>query len=384
MQSLSVFINASEMLCSRNNGELTQEYLTNSQFLDLYQNTDPKTYDETKFLYKSIENKTLEKFYSGDCKERIFQSLFDVIDALINKSKLTSEQLSDTAIFFGSSSMDIAEIKSSRHSSIWLTPLDNITRKIVQRYKLNQLSYSFNTACTSSANAIIYATRFLKAKRIKRAIILGCEFYNELTINGFSSLDLLSKQSLLAFSKNRSGMVLGEGVGALVLSTQTESINDLEILSGYSACDTFSLTASNNDGSHIASVIKKAIALADLNVSDINLIKVHGTASPSSDDAEFNALTSIFKTVPPIMALKPFTGHTLGACAAIETAITHNLLNKNNIPTPEYAKEQKNSLLAFVSSATNINQYQYMLHNYSGFGGNNAAIILKIGKSEDD
>ena len=377
MHSTSVYINASELRCSKIKDEFTQESLSQNQLINediSKKQVDPQ---HVKFQYKPIDHKKITESHFNKSNSRIFETLFEVFDSLLNKHKLNKRQLANTSLFLGSSSMDIGEIQSCSQSSIWLTPFDKITKTLSDKYGLNELSFTFNTACTSSANAIIYATRLLKTKRIERAIILGCEFYNQLTINGFSSLGLLSKSALLAFSNNRNGMILGEGVGVLVLSTKMEKQDDLEILSGHSACDTFSLTAAKEDGSHIAGVIKKSIEMAGIKSQDIDLIKVHGTASSSSDDAELNSLKNVFSKIPPIIAFKPFTGHTLGASAAIETAITHQSIQNNELPIPSYAKLSQQCLLPFAKKETNINDYQFILHNYCGFGGNNAAIVLK-------
>ncbi len=375
MSTQPVYINASAVQCSQIDGKLTQAALTNAQLLNSTLNSENTT--EGKFLYKPINNKGFGENGIINNGERIFRTLFNLVDELISKHNLTTKDLANTSLFLGSSSMDIGIIKSDPKLPIWLTPIDKITTALSKRYGLNKLNFTFITACTSSANAIIYATRLLKSKQIHKAIILGCEFYNQLTVSGFLSLGLLSNQSLLAFSNHRSGMVLGEGVGALLLSNQSFAHDDIEILSGHSSCDSYSLTSSKEDGSHIAGIIQSSISMSGIKPEDIDLVKVHGTASPNSDDTEFNALKRIFKDIPPIMALKPFTGHTLGACAAIETAIVHTSIKNNNLPLPDYTKQPENCLLSFSDTGLSINKYGYMLHNYCGFGGNNAAIILK-------
>ncbi len=313
---------------------------------------------------------------------RIFRLLSAVIEQLIDQLKLTTEQLAETCLLLGSSSMDIGEIKSDKNKTIWLNELDQINQNLINQFALNALNFTFNTACTSSANALIYATRLLRSGQIKRAIVIGCEFYNELTLSGFSSLELLSKQGLMAFSKQRTGMVLGEGVGALLLSTQIGAKDKLSIIDGYSSCDTYSLTTTEEDGSHIASVINQALTLAELNSEQIDLIKVHGTASPASDSAEAQALKNTFKKTPPIFALKPYIGHTLGACGALEIALLIELIEKDFIPAPAYARNIENCLLPFVTDQSSFSSFEHILINHCGFGGNNAALILKVIKSK--
>lgn len=382
MNTQQVYINASEVKYSHKSGELTQINLTKDQLFNQNTNSNDehsvqKSSVNENFLYQTIDNQNLGQDAVLNTNERIFKILFEVIDDLIKSQNLSVQELAETSLFLGSSSMDVGVIKSDPLASIWLTPIDKITETLTEHFGLNSLKYTFTTACTSSANAIIYATRLLKSHRIKRAIVIGCEFFNQLTLRGFSSLGLLTSESLLAFSPNRSGMILGEGVGALLLSNKSFSQNNLEILSGYSACDSFSLTTSNEDGSHIAGVIKKALDMADLKAEKVDLIKVHGTASPGSDDAELSGLKQVFTSIPPIMALKPFTGHTLGACAAVETAIVHKCIKSKHMPMPDYAENLKNCSIQFANKNISMGNYRHMLHNYCGFGGNNAAIVFR-------
>lgn len=319
--------------------------------------------------------------------QRIYQLLSQVVEQIIEQQSLTTQQLSQTTLFLGSSSMDIGAVASDKRKSIWLTYLDHFNQYIITKYGLHSLNFTFSTACTSSANALIYAGRLLKTGQIKQALVIGCEFYNELTLQGFSCLELLSEQGLHAFSDKRDGMVLGEGVGALLLSMQAQGHEQLALLDGYSSCDTYSLTTTAEDGSKIAEVITKAIALSGINITDIDLIKAHGTASPASDYAEAQALQSLFINKVPALALKPFIGHTLGACGILEIALLAELVKQDLIPVPDYVNKTNNNetklLWPLVTAKKSFTDIDYILTNHCGFGGNNAALILKNISTED-
>lgn len=317
--------------------------------------------------------------------QRIYHLLSQTIDQIIDEQSLTALQLAQTSLFLGSSSMDIGAIVSDDEKIIWLTYLDHLNQYLITKYGLHSLNFTFSTACTSSANALIYACRLLKTGQINKALVIGCEFYNQLTLQGFSCLELLSEKGLHAFSQDRDGMILGEGVGALLLSTQAEGNEQLALLDGYSSCDTYSLTSTAEDGSKIAEVITKALAVSGVSATDINLIKAHGTASPASDRAEVQALSSLFSTKIDALVLKPFIGHTLGACGVLEIALLSELVKQDFMPVPEYAiaknKRAENDVSNLLWPLVNPNQsfaeIDYILANHCGFGGNNAALVLK-------
>ncbi len=316
----------------------------------------------------------------NESEQRIYQLLTHVIDKIIAKLALDAEQLANTCLFLGSSSLDIGCIESDASKAIWLNPLEHINQHLRAKYAFAQLHYTFNTACTSSANALLYANRLIKADKIKQALVIGCEFYNQLTLKGFDSLELLSKQGLFAFSPSRDGMVLGEGVGAILLS-KAKKINttkaNLALLEGYSSCDTYSLTTTQEDGDKIAQVIEQAVALADVKLSDIDLIKAHGTASPVSDQAEAQALNSLFQNRINTLALKPYVGHTLGACGALELAILNQLIDLDMMPQAHYQNTELNPLVPLANSEQSFTDIRYILLNHCGFGGNNAALVVE-------
>lgn len=309
-------------------------------------------------------------------QSRILDNLLSLVKQLIIKSQLSREACAKTALILGSTSLDIGSIVPQTENTIWLTNTDFLSQYLQQQLSLNDFHLTINTACTASVNALLSAKKLIDNNSFEQVIVVGCEFYNTLTIAGFHSLDLISQSELATFSNQRDGLVLGEGIGAVLLSREKpQAQHYFEVLNGYSACDTYSLTMTQEDGVHIEQVINKALQLSKLTHADIDLIKVHGTATYNNDLAEFNAITRCFSTPPNILALKPFTGHTLGACGVLEISLLMYLLTKQTLPIPDYVND--GVLLPFAPAERALSEYQYLLLNHCGFGGNNAAIVLK-------
>ncbi|MBH0001491.1 beta-ketoacyl synthase N-terminal-like domain-containing protein [Pseudoalteromonas sp. SWYJZ12] len=343
--------------------------------------------NKTSSVVSTIEDVSVAfKSFREEINCSDFTSILSYFDAvlypLFKKLNLSASDLAKTNLFLGSTSLDISAVKVGDEDKLWLSKTDKISQALAKRYGLNELEFTFSTACTASANACLYASRLISTGKIEHALVIGCEFYNPLTVEGFKSLDLISKTELIAFAKGRSGLILGEGVAALYLSSTPTAQCSLKMLGGASSCDTYSLTMTQEDGSHIAQVINDCLLQANIQSTDIDLIKVHGTATLGNDEAECNALTTLFNTSeitqspPPIIAFKPFTGHTLGACGVIEIALFADCLSKESYIPPEYIT-QNNDLMWPFYKGNDFSQVNTVLFNYFGFGGNNAALVFQ-------
>ena len=130
-----------------------------------------------------------------------YDILFDSISAAIEDAGLKDSELSDMALFFGSTSIDIPiyenlyrNNESSETSILSHTSLGygKIISKVGEKFGINGPCYTFTTACTSSANGIIYASSMIKKGRIKRAMVIGYDLYIDLGFYGFESLKLIS------------------------------------------------------------------------------------------------------------------------------------------------------------------------------------------------
>ncbi|MBQ4833486.1 hypothetical protein J8L70_09570 [Pseudoalteromonas sp. MMG010] len=359
MQKRDVFLNAANVICA----PITMEA------------TDVLAQDNLPVAFKSF-NQCVEKASF----EQIMAHFDSLLAPVFSTLQLSKEQCANTTLLLGSTSLDISAVQIGDNDDLWLSKTDKISQALVAKYGLAALEFTFSTACTASANACLYASRLISQGSIEHALVIGCEFYNPLTVEGFKSLDLISKTGLNAFAKSRSGLVLGEGLGALYLSATPNSQCLLKVLGGASSCDTYSLTMTKEDGSHIAQVINDAMRQSQVTANTIDLIKVHGTATLGNDEAESNALTQIFiDNRPAIVAFKPFTGHTLGACGVIEIALFNQFIAKSIpfLPIPEYVNNEGVELMWPFYDNEKTPSINTILFNYFGFGGNNAALVLQ-------
>lgn len=317
---------------------------------------------------------------------RLYTVLDDVIHAAIAAAELTAAEQRRMGLFLGTSSFDIgitehqyrqalqtdAQALAMQHSS----SLGSLAVRLRQRFDLCGPDYSFNTACTASANALVYADAMIRNGQIDHALVLGVETYNSITALGFHGLQLLTPTVMRPFSPERNGLVLGEGCSALVLSHRAHQANSFRLLGSNNLCDTHGMSAANPDGSSVAYVIEQALQRAGLTAQDIVAIKTHGTASLSNDEAEAAGMRQVFTQMPPLTALKPYLGHTLGACGLNElllfcAAAEHGFL----IATPGIGIGDEKLGVTLNQQPRDLPRGHFML-NYFGFGGNNTSLIV--------
>lgn len=315
--------------------------------------------------------------------DRIHDIIDRAVDEALAGAGLTEQQLRHAGLFVGSTSFDIhaaehvlkagdADIDEiARRTPAYTGP----TRHIVDQFQIRGPVYTFNTACTSSANALMYAAGALRRGDINHALVVGLELFNEMTVLGFSSLELLSRHGMRPFATDRDGLVLGEACGAVIL-TRESTAHGVGLLGGANLADNYSVTACNPDGSTVARVIKRALHNAGVTPRQIELVKAHGTASPSNDEAEARGLQQVFEEVPPVTLLKPMIGHTLGACGIVELILFYRSLIENRVPVfgGGYAIDEAYRL-RLVSRDHPVRPGCYLL-NYFAFGGNNTALVI--------
>lgn len=310
-------------------------------------------------------------------RERYFALSLRAARNAIASASLSPNELHRTALFIGTSCFAADErdestfgADSRRHVG-----LDPVANRIAAELALGGDIMLFNTACTASAVAMLHALRWIRLGLIDNALVMGVEICNRTTPAGFAGLQLVS-DVLRPFDRRRGGIVLGEGVGAVVLS-RTPGPFGLKLLGGATILDHFSVTTANPDGSSIERVQRAALASAGVDANEILGIKAHGTASPMNDSGEAAGILRVFATPPPVCGLKPYVGHTLGACGVIELALLGGALGGGFFPaTPGFAEADPELGLVPTREAREAKDGAYLL-NYFGFGGNNTSLVLE-------
>ncbi|MVT10745.1 beta-ketoacyl-[acyl-carrier-protein] synthase family protein [Chitinophaga tropicalis] len=257
------------------------------------------------------------------------------------------------------------------------------TQRIADTVGLNEHIATISTACSSSANALMFGARLIRAGVLRRVICGGTEALTRFTLNGFNSLKNIDKRPCMPFDQDRNGLNLGEGAAYLVLESETlvqeRQSAVLAELRGYAnSNEAFHPTAPSPEGDGAYAAMKNALDMGGLTPADVQYVNVHGTATLTNDVAEGMALQRLFgQQTPKFSSTKPFTGHTLAAAGAIE-AIYSVLAIQHQLVFPNLHFKDKMEELYIVPETRLLEGYpvQNVISNSFGFGGNNASLLI--------
>lgn len=254
------------------------------------------------------------------------------------------------------------------------------------------LCSSVVTACAAGTNAIGEAFHKIRDGYQDVMIAGGSEAaITPLGIAGFMVMRALHAGSdknyaSIPFDENRSGFVMGEGAGILILEELEHALarnaNILAEVIGYgSSCDAHHITAPVEDGSGAAYAMVEAINDAGIQKEEIEYINAHGTSTPLNDKTETMAVKNAFGDHSRKLAMsstKSYTGHLLGASGAVEAIICVKALQDGYIPATINSKAQDVLCdLDVVLGEGRKQALKTVMSNSLGFGGHNASIILR-------
>lgn len=332
---------------------------------------------------ETIRYKLLDGFPLETGRRRLAAVIDAVVTEALDESGLDASERRRMALCVGSSSFDISVSESLYRDELAgggaALPLRscsfaNLAEAVRSRFGLYGEDYSFNTACTASANGVWYAARLIRSGAVDHALVLGVELINDLTALGFLGLGLLSRSEMRPFSAGRDGLVLGEACSALVIGRGGP--DRFHFTGGANRCDTHSMVAANTDGSTIAAVIRAALDDGGLDTAAIDAVKAHGTANAANDEAEAAGLCRVFRALPPVCALKPFIGHTLGACGLTELILFYRALEEGFlVATPSSGAEPEDPRVVLNAAERPMTRGHFMLNSF-GFGGNNTSLVI--------
>ncbi|RMA82486.1 beta-ketoacyl-ACP synthase [Umboniibacter marinipuniceus] len=232
---------------------------------------------------------------------------------------------------------------------------------------------SISTACSSGANALGTAKRWLENDICDLVIAGGVDTLCDLTIQGFDSLGAMSHQRCLPFSSQRAGINLGEGGALFLLTADSKGI---QVAGVGSASDAHHFSAPHPEALGAKNAMKMALEQAQLGPADIGYLNLHGTATEQNDTMESKAVRSVFGQVD-CSSTKGVMGHTLGAAGAIECALCFSCLELNQLPantTDVLAEEFADiGLLRETKIKSDLGA---VMSNSFAFGGSNVSVVL--------
>ena len=263
---------------------------------------------------------------------------------------------------------------------------------IAIKYGIKGPAISHVTACASSTNAIGEAFRAIRDGYLDMVISGGSEgCVIPFGIWGFAVMQALYKgdepdKSSIPFDINRSGFVMGEGAGTLVLEELEQAKRTgkkiyAEIVGYGSTCDATHITGPDPEGNGAKDCMLLALSDGHVETDQVDYINAHGTSTPLNDKVETLAIKNAFGKHAyqlNVSSTKSMTGHLLGASGAVEAILT-TLAVRNDFVPPTINTKELDPLcdLNYTLESGVSKKINYAISNSLGFGGHNATILIK-------
>ncbi len=253
-------------------------------------------------------------------------------------------------------------------------------------------SYSMVTACASATHSIGEAFRAIRHGYQDAMVVGGTEASITPTgVAGFSNIKALSTttdklRASIPFDKERSGFVMGEGAGVIILEelehAKKRNAKIYAEMIGYGASsDAYHITSPLPDGEGGARAMINAMKDAEVMPKDITYINAHGTSTPLNDKCETSAVKTAlgeYATTVMVSSTKGHTGHLLGAAGGIEAIACVKAIEDNFVPaTIGYKEKDEECDLDIVPNVGRNTEVKVAMSNSLGFGGHNSTIIFK-------
>lgn len=266
---------------------------------------------------------------------------------------------------------------------------------ISMRFGFRGPNFTTVSACASSTNALIDAFNYIRLGKANAIVTGGSEAaINESGMGGFNACQAMStrnddpSKASRPYDKDRDGFVLGEGSGAIILEELEHALARgakiyAEIIGGGMSADAHHITAPHPEGLGATLVMNRALKDAGISGNEVDYINTHGTSTPLGDTAELKAIMNVFGEHAfklNISSTKSMTGHLLGAAGAIEGIATIMAVVEDIVPptinhvTPDPDIDSRLNLTLNKSQKRTVN---VAISNTFGFGGHNAAVVIK-------
>jgi 3-oxoacyl-[acyl-carrier-protein] synthase II len=267
-----------------------------------------------------------------------------------------------------------------------------IGAKIGIKYQIYGPNLPQVTACSAATNSMGEAFRYIRDGYLDIAMTGGAEApVNGIGVGGFAAMKALNTsnnrdRASIPFDADRSGFVIAEGAGILILESYDHAIKRgapiLAEMVGYgSSTDAFHMTSPDEEAKGITLCLKQALQDAGIEPKDVGYINAHGTSTVLNDKFETMGIKKAFGPAAydvNISSTKSMTGHALGAAGAIETIAVIKALQTGIIPpTINYQNPDPDCDLNYTANVAVKRDIQYGMNINIGFGGQNAAIIFK-------
>jgi 3-oxoacyl-(acyl-carrier-protein) synthase len=240
-----------------------------------------------------------------------------------------------------------------------------------------------SSACASGATALGLGADLLRDGAADLVVAGGYDTLCRFVMRGFDALRSLTRERVRPFDRRRSGLLLGEAAGLVLLARERDVPGPRlgRLLGHGSASDASHIAAPDAEGRGLEAAVRAALAAGDVDAAEIDFVSAHGTGTVLNDRIETAVLRRVLgprAASVPVNSIKGAFGHTMGAAATLEAVMCLLAARDGWIPpTVGYEEPDPACDLDYVPGACRAGRPRRMLSTSLGFGGCNAALVLE-------
>ena len=298
------------------------------------------------------------------------------VQNILKESKLTITDKTGLIIATTKGNVDVLSPTSKFYKLKNRAYLSELGKQIQSFFEFKNDAIVLSNACVSGALALAVAKRLIQSQMYDDVVVVGGDLVSEFILSGFTSFQAISDQPCKPFSKNRTGITIGEAV-ASALVTSNKQKHAVQIIGAASCNDANHISGPSRTGEGLYLSVTSALKEANVSENDIDYISAHGTATDYNDEMESVAFSRLNMLDIPLNSLKGYYGHTLGASGLLESLIGIESLYQNTLIASLGCDTLGVSKPINVITETQQKELNIFLKTASGFGGCNTAILFK-------
>ncbi len=330
-------------------------------------------------IYDEALNEKFTKEFENQEFTRLEKMLLLSLKPLIEKNPVSEKSV----LILSTTKGNVSSIKNQSEppKSAYLSEL---AQKIAGYFGFRAKPGVISNACVSGVMAVSVAKNLIECGKYDDAFVIAGDEVSGFVISGFNSFQALSPNPCKPYDESRDGISIGEAAAAVYVTKEALTENFSYKIIGESAVnDANHISGPSRTGEGLFRSIQNAIKEAKISPEDIDFLSAHGTATVYNDEMESIAFTRAGLNDVPVNSLKAFYGHTLGTAGLLELIIAmesakHSLL----IASKNFEKSGVSHPINIIKE-NQEKEINMILKTASGFGGCNAAVILKKEKPTD-
>lgn len=319
-------------------------------------------------------NSAFAKISTETKYSRLEKMMILALEPIIKNSKV--ELNSKTAFILSTTKGNVTALKNNSADSFTNAHLDVLAKNVATFFGFQTQPIVVSNACVSGILAISVAKRMIQSGLYDHAFVVAGDEVSEFVLSGFNAFQAMSDLPCKPYSKNRTGVSLGEATAAVLVTAETANAK-IKVIGDSSINDANHISGPSRTGEGLFRSIQNALKEAQIEAAKIDYISAHGTATPFNDEMEAIALNRLGLQNVPINSLKGFYGHTLGASGLLETVIAIESANHNILFESKGFDEIGVSESINVIEKNEEKTIDFFLKTASGFGGCNTAVVFE-------